>query len=229
MNRMGGSTRNGNAMGIRPGAMIWTAWVAVLIILLGAPGFTSFGREPPEPKPDREKKEDLGERLIRKAVTDEDEDVMDNMIRLMDESAKRLEIHFDSGERTQHVQDRILRQLEEAIQQAASMTRSKSRSTKPSQGERRSSARPDPQQGKDRASRRNDRAAADEPPESTEKGSPSTAGDAQGGELRDIRRTWGHLPQRERDEVIQGVNEKHLERFRAWIERYYQALQEAKE
>lgn len=210
------------------GVAMLNALLPVVSMFLIVGGSMAWGQEPP-PKPERDRKDDLGERLIRKAVTDEDEGIMDIMIRLMDESAQRLEIQFDSGEQTQDVQNRILRQLDEAIQQAASMTRQKSRSSKPSQGERRSSARPEQQQGKDRSARRNDRAAADNPSESTEKGSPAPVRDAEGGELREARRTWGHLPQRERDEVIQGVNEKHLERFRAWIERYYQALQEAKE
>ena len=34
---------------------------------------------------------------------------------------------------------------------------------------------------------------------------------------------------REREEVIQGVSERYLERYRVWIERYYQALQESHE
>jgi hypothetical protein len=41
-----------------------------------------------------------------------------------------------------------------------------------------------------------------------------------------MRRSWGHLPQRDREEVIQGIGEACLERYRVWIERYYRALQE---
>jgi hypothetical protein len=49
------------------------------------------------------------------------------------------------------------------------------------------------------------------------------------GELRELRQGWGHLPMREREEIIQGIGERYLERYRAWIERYYRALQEAEE
>jgi hypothetical protein len=47
------------------------------------------------------------------------------------------------------------------------------------------------------------------------------------GELIDVRRAWGHLPMREREEIIQGVNEEFLEEYREWVERYYRALQES--
>jgi hypothetical protein len=47
-----------------------------------------------------------------------------------------------------------------------------------------------------------------------------------GGDLQDLRRAWGHLPMREREEIIQGVGERYLERYRDWIERYYRTLQE---
>lgn len=188
-------------------------------------------QEPARPQePDAKKeKEDLGERLIRKAVTDQDEDMMDVLIRLMDESATRLELEFDPGEQTQDVQGRIVRQLDEVIQQAASRTQAKSRSSKPSQGEKRGSTKPDTKSGRDGATRPGQPAAGSDPPESTERGTAAGGTDPDAGTMRDVRRTWGHLPQRERDEVIQGITERHLERFREWIERYYQALQEADE
>jgi hypothetical protein len=147
--------------------------------------------------------------------------MMDVLIRLMDESATRLELEFDPGEQTQDVQGRIVRQLDEVIKQAGSRTQAKSRSSKPSQGEKRGSAKPDAKSGKDGAARPGQPADGSDAPESTERGT------AAGG--TDPDRTWGHLPQRERDEVIQGITEKHLERFREWIARYYQALQEADE
>ena len=49
------------------------------------------------------------------------------------------------------------------------------------------------------------------------------------GDLREVRGTWGHLPMRDREEVIQGIGETFLERYREWIERYYRALQESDE
>ena len=52
---------------------------------------------------------------------------------------------------------------------------------------------------------------------------------APGGDLDARRRAWGHLPMRERDEILQGLSDQYLQRYRVWIERYYKALQEAKD
>ncbi len=187
------------------------------------------GQDPgQETKPTQEKKEDLGERLIRKASTDGDEGVMDGLVRLMDESAERLELQFDPGKRTQEVQSRILTELDEAIQMASKKTAPKSRSSKPSRGDRRSSGRSDAPPAKDPSKDEGTPSPRGEPGESARKGSAASV-DPEGGALREVRRSWGHLPERERDEVIQGINEAYIERFKIWIEKYYQALQEAKE
>ncbi|MFQ5495803.1 MAG: hypothetical protein ACE5EX_10530, partial [Phycisphaerae bacterium] len=53
--------------------------------------------------------------------------------------------------------------------------------------------------------------------------------DPRGAPFRELRRGWGHLPGREREELIQGISERYLDRYREWIERYYRALQEVDE
>ena len=60
---------------------------------------------------------------------------------------------------------------------------------------------------------------------------PNAAGETKPvrGDLQETRRSWGLLPQRERDEMIQGSSEGYIERYREWIERYYRALQESGE
>jgi hypothetical protein len=71
---------------------------------------------------------------------------------------------------------------------------------------------------------------ADASPSSTIDARAAAAGGVSaGGELREFRRAWGHLPMREREEIIQGIAESFLERYREWIERYYRALQETEE
>jgi len=183
---------------------------------------------PPQPRP--KDPDDLGQRLIRKAQTDADEDVMDAIVRLMDESADRLEIRFDPGRPTQEVQDAIVSRLDQAIQMAAAKTcAGKQKTGKAAQGEKRTSpAKPTP--GKDE--RGSDRVKQSKPQDSSDTagpGVPAATPETDGGMLKEERRAWGHLPARERDEVIQGLNEQSLERYRAWIERYYQSLQESEE
>ena len=76
----------------------------------------------------------LGERLIRQAHGDADEDVMDTILRLMSSAAQRLEIELDAGEETQAVQRQIMDQLDAAIKIAGVRRRVRSRDQEPTPG-----------------------------------------------------------------------------------------------
>lgn len=182
---------------------------------------------PPAPQPERDD-EKLGERLIRKAVTDSDEDLMETVINLMGDAAHRLEIDFDAGERTQSVQRDILDRLNDAIRVAASQRRPRRQSSPSSASDRRRMSRGEQDKPDSKSTAENGAGQA----------TPSGTAQAEGGEaerksltgdLRELRRAWGHLPMREREEIIQGIGESVLERYREWVERYYRALQEAEE
>jgi len=170
----------------------------------------------------------LGQRLIRKAIGHGDEDVMDTMIRLMGEAAGRLEVSFDAGPETQEIQRQIIEQLEGAIKQAAAQRRPVSKPRQTAQGEKR-------RMPKLQAERNQPKPSADpsEAAEGTGASDPSAVPQGQTEQPAsitnsdyDIRQAWGHLPERARDEVIQGIREEFLETYREWIERYYRALQE---
>jgi hypothetical protein len=146
----------------------------------------------------------------------------------MDEAARKLEIDFDTGDETRAVQERIMDQLDEAIKVASVRRQVRSLSGESSSGDkrRRSTGERSRSEDSSRSSRDGEDASTSETVGET--GS-EAQGDRVGGDLRESRRTWGHLPRRERDEVIQGIGETSLERYRAWIERYYRALQESQE
>ncbi len=172
--------------------------------------------------------ERLGKRLIRKAVTDADEDVMDAVIHLMEETARRLEIEFDAGDGTQTLQRDILERLGDAIKAAASQRRLRRQVRGVSTADKRRMQKA----GRRRTDRDRKKGGDDGNSTSTGTTEPTrTAADRRpvGGELSELRRAWGHLPMREREEIIQGVTESFLERYREWIERYYRALQEAED
>jgi hypothetical protein len=163
------------------------------------------------------------------AAGESDEDVMATITRLMDEAANRLEVRFDPGETTQRVQRDIVSKLDEAVAAAAAQRRPlRSRSASASSDRRRMpKSRPQPSKAGPDAKAggtTTDSATAQrsEPPQ-------PDAARGPGGELLETRRTWGHLPMREREEIIQGIGEQFLERYREWIERYYRALQETDE
>ncbi len=189
----------------------------------------SFGQDgPPPPSEPPKKVDDLGERLIRKAVTDSEENLMATIVRLMTEASRKMEIEFNPGMETQALQSRIQGKLDEAIQAAASKQRARKQSPAPTNPDKRRM----PTAGK-RESRADQKAPGVSSSKSTSNTAETTTSDrqreAERAALLETRRSWGHLPSREREEVIQGVGEGFLERYRVWIERYYRALQESDE
>jgi len=201
------------------------ALVLTSILAVPAVSFSQDGSPPSQPP---KKVDDLGQRLIRKAVTDGGEDIMATIVRLMTEATRKMEIEFDPGEETQALQGRIQEKLEEAIKAAASKQRAGKKSPTPTDPDKRRM----PTTGK-REQRPEAKAKGESPPGSTSNTVEAPASDgrseAERAALQDTRRSWGHLPLREREEVIQGVGEGFLERYRVWIERYYRALQESDE
>lgn len=189
---------------------------------------TALAQGKTRPPESAKRDEKLGERLVRKAVTDADEDLMESVTRLMNEAARRLEIEFDAGDETQDLQRRILNRLNRAIRVAASQRRLRLQSDQPSRSDKRRMSK-----GKPRTSDKEKRQSGDR----TTAASSSTVGaggsvaehKTPGGDLQEIRRSWGHLPMREREEIIQGIAESFLERYRDRIERYYRALQETED
>lgn len=192
---------------------------------------TAWGQKPPPTTPTTPKDvetEKLGDRLVRRAASQADEDIMATVLRLMDEAARKLEIEFDAGEETQALQTSILERLDEAIRMAASQRRKSRRGRSDWTGEKRK--RPSRPNGE------NPRESVDQDQEIRSRNAGAGAGQGQpqkveplGGDMRELRRAWGLLPQREREQILQGSSEAFLERYREWIQRYYRALQEAEE
>jgi|GEM_PF-1490530 len=184
------------------------------------------------PSPDDDKKDNdgkkVGRRLIRKSTTGSDEDLMDKIIRLMEQTGRRLEIELDAGEQTQAMQEEVLTQLDDAIKLAASQTRKSSgrqSSSKSDQRRRDQQKKPGSKSG----SEKEQDASKQSESNTTPAGEATDSGVGEGRDLAESRRGWGNLPERDRDEVIQGADEQFLERYRRWIEQYYRALQDAPE
>lgn len=206
-------------------------WATIACLLIGAAAPAQ--EEPlPQPRPPEEKRDaaldELGKKLVRKVVDDSEEDVMAAMIRLMGESAERLELDFDCGEETQDVQRRVLEELDSAIKEAASRRRRTPPSSQSSSSDKRRKPGESQPGGKSKGEGEEKQGTASGE-NSSETATPLTEAAKSGGDLKESRRAWGNLPPRERDEVIQGAEENSLERYRQWIDRYYRALQESAE
>jgi hypothetical protein len=198
----------------------------VILLLLEATPVVAQDRAVRTDLDETEKK--LGERLIRKTATNSDEDLMDGIIRMMNDAARRLEIEFDAGDETQEVQQAVLAGLNDAIKAAASQRRLRRRSTQPSEGDKRRMRNGEGDTSDGGSSSTTAQADAASSASNGAQGS-GADGKTERGALRDLRQSWGHLPMREREEIIQGIGESFLERYREWIERYYRALQEKEE
>lgn len=138
----------------------------------------------------------------------------------MREAARRLMQARDAGTRTQVLQREVLRDLDLALQQIDRM---------PSRTRQQPAAA-----GQQNAARRERAAAAEQAKVSAGRGNQPSAEERDTGGvaadprlqtmLPDLRRRWGTLPQRHREELLQGYNEQSLPRYRRWVENYYRTL-----
>ena len=166
-----------------------------------------------------ESERELQRRLDEKEITDAFLVALDKMAT----SAKRLGELFDTGLATQRVQQDILAKLDQLIDKARQMQSlgqaSASRSTS-SQKSRSQS----PGQRKNQAN--NSRRRDGTPQDSQDGGLPPR----QEGDIHTILQEagveWGNLPERLRQELLQGRNDKFSSMYRRLTEEYYKRLAE---
>ncbi len=184
--------------------------------------------KPVTPSPERKSRSALANRLLRKAKSSSEEGLMESVLRLMNEASTRMGVDFDAGDRTVEIQDEIADKLGEAIEKAAKQRRPRRRSSSKSNSDKR--RMPTASKGGSGKKKGSATGPSEGDPSKNAVGEGmAEAVEAGHGEFAELRRGWGHLPSRERDELIQGIEEMHLERYRDWIERYYRALQELDE
>ena len=168
----------------------------------------------------RDQDDESRERLIRKTRGQFDDDVMSRILELMGQSSTRLSDTFDAGDKTQRVQQQVIKELQVAIRQAMQNMRSQRQSAPQGESDKRQSGE---------ASGKSESQAE----QSGDAGGRAGAGvggqdnaTIRGGSLREGRRQWGNLPPRDREEIIQGLNDESHDKYREQIDRYYEALSE---
>jgi hypothetical protein len=160
------------------------------------------------------------QRLIRKTRGQTEDDVMDRISLLMQQAGRRLTERFDAGKKTQSLQRQVLEQLDLAIRQAKQNLRRLRSSAQQSADQRREGQTSDGAQAED------DRRRNGAQPGDSESAGPSRddVDAVRAGVLKEARRQWGHLPPRDREEILQGIHEDVSDKYRERIERYYEAL-----
>ena len=175
------------------------------------------------PRTDKPEPDDLTKRLLKGKAADT-EDPMDRVAALMQDSETRLTLDFDPGPDTQRLQEQIVIRLDEVIAQAKkNMTRQGAGTRMRARGDARPEGRP-AEQRQDRPDQTKDDTSAPGAGQGTDPQKNAT-----GGPLAETRREWGNLPEREREEVVQGAGQNTLTKYRNLIERYYRALAESEE
>ncbi|MCG8403878.1 MAG: hypothetical protein MI923_01645 [Phycisphaerales bacterium] len=167
----------------------------------------------------------VDDQLVRKLLGGQSSarDTVEATLGHMEEAADRLTERLDPGKETQKIQEEILNGLDRLIEEAGKSRsapdrhrRVRRKTDRPSKGQRRadgqkrsgtSGVAPVPQGP----------AGEDASKKGRNKGKPTKA---------DLARQWGFLPERDRDEVIQGFDEKFLPKFREQIHDYYRNLAE---
>jgi len=169
--------------------------------------------------------QDLTRRLKDAALEKQAESTLARALRLMNLSRDQLGNQFDPGPTTQEVQKQIINALDEAMKHARAGLSGRPTSAPSTPGDRR-------QKGK-RAQNQQKTADAEQPkpkaagdPQNAKAGKGSAHTGTIGGDLRETGRQWGNLPPRDREEVVQGLTEEILLKYRRLIEKYYRALAE---
>ncbi len=159
-------------------------------------------------------------RLIRKTKGQDDGDVMSRIIDHMDQAGERLADTFDPGDATQQIQKQALRDLDLAIKQAKQNMRASRSASVQNRQKRGEGETSDDAEGDDAKSQSDS--------DSGDQGSSGIGGRIEvgkdGGTLSERRRHWGHLPPRDRHEIMQSEDDEFHEKYRRQIERYYETL-----
>lgn len=128
----------------------------------------------------------------------------------------------DASQQTQQIQEEILAQLDELLKQRQRRPQSPDSGDSPQN--RQASRRSDPQQaqpGDGQPGQNSQQPARD----STDRVDPGAAETAKAEDLdRILQQLWGHLPQRQREQLLQTSREQFLPKYELLIEQYFRRL-----
>ncbi len=170
------------------------------------------------------------EALIRKLLDDatgrRKDTAMDRVLDGMRGSQVKLTRYFDPGNQTQKIQRQVLRDIDEAIEEARRSQRSKPGSSTTARSDKEQTAASRPASSQEASGERSPSGDSTKPKtdDKATRGQATSGPARTAGELRELRRGWGSLPPRDREEVLQGFDQDSLEKYREWIERYYRSL-----
>lgn len=176
----------------------------------------------PSPKVDPE--------LVRRLLGGESSalDNVEETLARMEQAEKLLMEELDCGERTQQIQQQALAGIDKLIEEARK-NRVSARGGSQYRRKRESRPTPRPSSREDSAGRAGAKAATAQQAGQAPADGGSGAESTRAGEKADLSRGWGYLPQRDREEIVQGFDEEFIAKYRQQILRYYRQLAEQAE
>ncbi len=190
----------------------------------------------PAPKKSQAPQKDVREDLVKALTARQVGDAFEKLIGQMRDASERLGADRDSGLQTQRLQQEILDKLDSVIASAKRQSSSSKSGGSSSGGGKPSSAseatkhnsaqESDSKNGQAQAAAK--RAAAKSSSSPTDQANAATAQQPgrKTGPIKTHRMEWGHLPQRLRDELMQGTRERFSPLYERLTEQYYQRLAE---
>jgi hypothetical protein len=159
--------------------------------------------------------------LDRKLTNQEIGQAFLQAVRLMEETARRLQESSDTSITTQRMQEDVIRKLDLLIAQAEKQqSQSQSRSSRPQDqdpSEQPPQQQPQPSEGQSSEQKNNSDSSQADPPSRRE--GPLGPDVAHGA-------AWGALPARVRDALLQGNSDKYSSMYQKWTEAYYRRIAE---
>lgn len=151
-------------------------------------------------------------------------DAFEQAVQEMDVVSRRLGRSFDPGIETQRMQESILRKLEQVIEAAKQQN---------SGGGGGSGQPKDQDQGAEQLAQQNGEGQSGQPTGTGDQASTGQAGttspidpENQDAAIEQLRKEWGVLPPRVREELSDGLRERFSPLYRRMTEAYYKALAE---
>lgn len=205
-------------------------WLGLLAIAAaGGPPDQAPLIQPPTSQPTSRPASRVDERLVKKLLGGDAStvDAMDEALHRMDQAAHRLRDAFDTGPETQQAQQRALGGIDQLIEQARKnqVSRNSSQTARRPAERRRRDGR---EEGRAEAGQAATGAQADGKQARAEGPAKSRAAQRPG-EKAELLRGWGYLPQRDREEIVQGYDDEFLPKYSTAIARYYEDLAVAAE
>ena len=148
-------------------------------------------------------------------------EVLEEAVKLMDQTAQRLQVGRDAGLVTQRLQEDILRKLDTLIDQARQQQNQSQSSSSSSQQQQQQQQQPTQQQ-----QQQDQQGQSPEGENQGENAPPSRQGEEFNNLLNSAQAAWGMLPARIRALLMQGLNDQYSEMYGSATEEYYRRIAE---